>query len=183
MLLKLTAAAALLMSLMLAQDASSSYAGQTWVGLLVSASCPAPAQRSPASKQSELTTTNRVTTPAVDSSGTRGESKVNESTEAERATRKDVPLTGDLNSQKTSQDAGWKQAKRQAASLGRSCDIGSDSKEFALLLPDGKMLRFTDLANAGIEKQLGPGKRHTIYRVQVVGKIENGKIALDSIQM
>lgn len=171
------------MSFLLAQDASSSYSGQTWVGLLVSASCPAPAESTRASKESDLTTTNRVTTPAVDSSGTRGESKVNESSEAERATRKSVPLTGDLNSRRSSRDAGWKEAKREAASLDRSCRVGSDTAQFALLLPDGKMMRFSDLANAGIAKQLVPGKAHTIYRVQVVGKIENGVIALDSIQM
>ncbi|MGA2598846.1 MAG: hypothetical protein ABSH09_17860 [Bryobacteraceae bacterium] len=169
-----------------AQDVHSSYAGQTWVGLLVSSSCAAPAESKSAMKQSDLTVSDRVTTPAVDAAGTRGESKVNETSEAERSTRKDVPLTGDVSAHNSTADAGWRQAKRQAATLGAGCRIGDDTNQFALLLPDGKTIRFDNLANAGIAKQIASQNsptKTTIYRVQVVGKLENGMIALDNIQL
>ncbi len=92
------------LSVIAAQDVHSSYAGQTWVGLLVSSSCTAPAETKSAMNQSDLTVSDRVTTqvttPAVDAAGTRGESKVNETSEADRSTRKDVPLTGDVSAHK-----------------------------------------------------------------------------------
>jgi hypothetical protein len=76
------AGALFVLSSIAAQDVHSSYAGQTWVGLLVSSSCAAPAESKSAMKQSDLTVSDRVTTPAVDAAGTRGESKVGETSEA-----------------------------------------------------------------------------------------------------
>ncbi len=184
------AAAVFSMGVLLAQQTGvpnkstqTSYSGQTWVGLLVAASCPAPAESSRAMKQSELTVTDRVTTPSVDASGTRGNSKVNASPPSEPATRRDVPLTGDIGAVKTVADPGWQQAKRQARALAPGCRVSAATSQFALLLPNGRLLRFDDLANAGIVKQLPPAAEKKIYRVQVVGKIENNAIALDSIQI
>ncbi len=182
-ILKFVAGALFSVALLAAQNVPSSYAGQTWVGLLVSSSCPAPSESKSAMGQSDLTVSDRVTTPAVDASGTRGESKVGETNEAERSTRKDFPLTGDVNARKSTADAGWRQAKRQASTLGSGCKIGDDTNQFSLVLPDGRMIRFDNLANAGIAKQIASQKKNTIYRVQVIGKLENGAIALDSIQL
>ncbi len=183
-------AAGFSVALLVAQQASSpnkaartSYAGQTWVGLLVAASCPAPAESSRAMKQSELTVTDRVTTPSVDSAGTRGNSTANASTSGEPTTRRNVPLTGDIAAAKTGADAGWQRAKRQAAALAPACRVSTATTQFALLLPDGRVLHFDDLANSGIAKQLPAVSGNKIYRVQVVGKIENNTIALDSIQI
>jgi hypothetical protein len=94
-----------------------------------------------------------------------------------------VPQTGDLFTGKSGADPAWAKAKRQARALASGCKVDSNTLSFALLLPDGKMLRFDDLANSAIAKRMEAGKSATIYRVQVVGKLENGMVALDSIQM
>jgi hypothetical protein len=157
------------------------YSGQTWVGLLVSASCPAPSK---ATDQSDMTITDRVTTPAVDASGTRGESTALDTRE-QPGTRTSLPATGDVlgSKAKSESDNAWKKAKRQASSLKPVCRVDANTPHFALLLPDGGMLHFADEADAAILKQLPAESKSTIYRVQVAGKLENGRIALDSIQM
>jgi hypothetical protein len=55
------------------------------------------------------------------------------------------------------------------------------------LLPDGSALEFDELANEGISHQLpslpaGTAERR-VLRVFVQGKLQNGKIALDSVRM
>lgn len=186
-LLRTTTTAVFAIAALCAQNAGTAnrsvgaYSGQTWVGLLVSADCAAPSQ---ATSQSQMTVTDRVTTPAVDNAGTRGESNALEPSDSNgAASRKDMPQTGDvLAKRKARADANWAHAHAQAKSLGAACRVGSNSSRFALLLRDGKMLRFDDLANAAIQKRLSSGGAASIYRVQVVGKLENGAIALDNIQ-
>lgn len=166
---------------MLSAQEKSSYAGKTWVGLLVSGSCQgqnhagnAPDQ---ATKEADrLGISDRVTTPAVDDAGTRGD------TAANRGKDTKVPRTGNISASAGGADPGWQPAKRQAASLGSSCRVTSASHRFGLLLPTGEMLRFDDLSDGKIARQLPPGGPR-ILRVQVVGKLQNGAIALDSIQM
>jgi len=162
-----------------ANRSTRAYSGQTWVGLLVSASCPVPSK---ATDQSDMTVTDRVTTPAVDASGTRGESTAMDSRE-QAASHTDFPVTGDVLGAKGKSDGAWKKAKRQASSLKSACRVDPNTPHFALLLPDGGMLHFDDEADAAILKQLPTASKSTIYRVQVEGKLENGRIALDSIQM
>lgn len=66
------------------QSSSTSYMGQTWVGILTSAECGAGDSaagskgKSESERAAELTTTDRVTTPAVDASGTRGSATGND---------------------------------------------------------------------------------------------------------
>jgi hypothetical protein len=162
----------------------SNYLGQTWVGLLVSSTCPA-AKHTPATAEADRTVSARVTTPDVDASGTRGSS---ETGKADPAVRGDVPQTGDLsmgNSRKI-KDPGWKQARRQASSLDAACHVGPDTRQFALMLNDGTLLRFDDAANSKIIEQLksrGVSEKSKIFRAQVVGKLDNGAVALDEIRM
>lgn len=164
---------------------NSSYLGKTWVGLLVSGSCPAGSKQSAAMQEADRTVGDRVTTPAVDTAGTRGSSEQGNTVPAARG---DVPQMGDISVRAKGKikDAGWEQARRQGSSLDSACRVNSETRSFALLLPDGKILRFADLAGAKISEQLqsrGVSGTGRILRVQVTGKLENGAIALDQIQM
>ncbi len=181
--------AALVCSALLpAQPAKSaaSYAGQTWVGLLVSASCDASRLKKgiAADTESDLTTANRVTTPAVDSGGTRGQGEVQEPG-SNAPQHNVVPKTGDVHDRTKAADPDWKAAQKQAARLGDTCGVDASTQQFALILPDGHVLRFDDLASQGIAKQLKAraAGHKSIYRVQAAGKLQNGRIALDTIQM
>lgn len=173
--------------LMMAQkpESGASYYGKTWVGLLVSGSCQAGGKHTKATAEADRTVTDRVTTPAVDNTGTRGSS---EPEKPAPATRGDVPQTGDLSVRDNGKirDKGWKQAQHQAASLATGCRVDPDTHAFALLQPDGSLLRFDDVANTKIVEQLRsrglsePGK---VLRVQVTGKLQGGALAIDQIQM
>jgi hypothetical protein len=170
-----------------AAQSRADYAGQTWVGLLVPDSCDAShAKNSKTKSQSEadLTVNDRVTTPAVDASGTRGQSKVlSDPATTGGADRQESPMTGDVLQSSGSVDPSWKAARRQAESLGQGCRVEASTSRFALLLPDGRMLRFDDVANQGITKQLGTANRGKgVLRVQAAGKMQNGLIALDTIR-
>ena len=61
------------------------------------------------------------------------------------------------------------------------------TNRFALVMPDGSMLQFDDLANQAIARQLPASaegaQQGRIFRVSVQGKLQNGKIALTSIQI
>lgn len=170
-----------------AQTASqSAYRGQSWVGLLVPTACEKGKSqadhRSKSTRDADLTVSGRTTTPAVDGAGTRGSATASET----GATKQSVPETGDvLANGKSSGDPGWGAAHKQAQSLGESCSLSASTAQFALLLPDGTKLQFDELANQSIAKQLSlpstGGK--VVLRVSVQGKLQNGKIALDSIQM
>lgn len=185
--MKLWIAALLGAGLIAAQkpENGASYLGKSWVGLLVSDTCPAHSKHNAAREEADRTVTDRVTTPAVDSAGTRGSSEQGKTIPAARG---DVPQTGDVSirDQGKIRDTGWKQARDQASSLDAACRVNSGTRDFSLLLPDGAVLRFDDLANTKIAEQLqsrgmsGPGR---ILRVQVIGKLENGTLALDQIQM
>jgi len=164
------------------------YMGQTWVGLLVSDAC-APANA--AAQTSNLTVNGRTTTPAVDSAGTRGQAGMEQGT-AERMTSTTAkPQTGDVlarGSRKSgAEDAGWAAARKQAEHLAARCRVGPDTQRFALLTPDGRYVAFDDAANGTIAKQVqaqyGAAGGNAILRVQVAGKLENGKIAVDTVQM
>lgn len=163
----------------------ASYYGQSWVGLLVSGSCQSGGTHNQATAEADRTVTDRVTTPAVDRAGTRG------SSEPEKplpATRGDVPQTGDLSVRETGKikDKGWKEARRQAASLDSGCRVNPDTRVFALILADGTLIRFDDLANTKIAEQLrsrGMSEAGKILRVQVIGKRQGGMLAIDQIQM
>jgi hypothetical protein len=65
--------------------------------------------------------------------------------------------------------------------------VDANTTKFALLLPDGKMLQFDDLANEAVAKQLPSfpvgARSRKVLRVLVQGKIQNGQLALDSIRM
>lgn len=173
--------------LMAAQNpnSASSYLGQTWVGLLVSSSCQGSARYTSASEEANRTVSDRVTTPAVDNAGTRGSSEPGENVPSAKG---DIPQTGDLSvrDNKKIKDAGWREARRQASTLNSTCRVSAETRTFALLLPDGSLLRFDDLANSKIAGQLGmrvSAGTAKILRVQVVGKLQTGMIALDEIQM
>lgn len=161
------------------------YLGQTWVGLLVSSNCPAMEKRTSGTREADRTVTDRVTTPAVDDIGTRGSSQSGSNTPAARG---DVPQTGDLSiaDSRKIKDPGWKQARRQSMSLDPGCHVSTDTRKFALMLPDGRLLPFDDVANTKIIEQLktrGLSAKPKILRVQVAGKLENGAVAIDEIQM
>jgi len=167
--------------------AQSDYHGQSWVGLLVTDKCEgASASTDRESKrEADMTTTGRTTTPAVDSAGTRGSAEREATQSTEKLAK---PETGDvLSRSKSSTDRAWTAAHRQARSLGASCTVDANTMKFALLLPDGKMLEFDELANQSIAKQLpslpSGEKNRRVLRVAVHGKMQNGRIALDSIQM
>jgi hypothetical protein len=190
--LKIATAAAFCAGILFAQTESpskekSNYAGQTWVGLLVADACrTAPRSGAAAMAEAErLSPTDRVTTPAVDEAGSRGSA----TTERKRNVENAVPRTGDVNSKKpeAESDSGWKQARRQAASLDASCRVNSGVRKFALLLADGSMLRFDDLGDSKIAAQIQAngrlGGRGNIFRVQVTGKLQDGAIALDNLQL
>lgn len=170
------------------RSSTAAYAGKSWVGLLVSASCSSPDAKpaTPADDEAALTVTDRVTTPAVDQSGTRGKSTLqtvpNAAGESSRAAE---PRTGDVADHGASNDPKWKAAQKQARSLAAGCAVDASTRQFALLLPDGKTLQFDELANQGIVKQLGvnPPPRKIVLRVQAAGKLQNGRIALDSITL
>lgn len=175
-----------------AQDhVQKAYQGQSWVGLLVASDCKAgasgAADRSKANAESDLTTHGRTTTPAVDASGTRGQSTELVQSPNHAGDKQQVPKTGDvLGGTGQSIDPGWAPAREQAKSLGDSCAIESRTARYALLMADGSRLEFDDVANQAIAKQAqsatGSGGKK-ILRVSVHGKLQNGKIALTSIQM
>jgi hypothetical protein len=183
----LLSAGILLMGVLAAQNPSSSasYSGQSWVGLLVSGSCDASHARkqSRAEGEANLTTADRVTTPGVDASGTRGQTAAQSGTT--EAPHNAVPKTGDIHDALPVSDPEWKTALNQAASLRATCAVDPTSDGFSLLLPDGRILRFDALANQAISKQLkhSYGGRKSIFRVQVSGKLQHGEIALDTIQI
>jgi hypothetical protein len=174
------------------QNASpDAYRGQSWVGLLVTAACDKGTkghpERSKTDRESDLTVTSRTTTPAVDQSGTRGSSTALEQGANTPSDKGVLPGTGDVLSKKSSTDRGWAAARRQGQSLAHSCVVRPDTTAFALLLPDGSALEFDELANEGISHQLpslpaGTAERR-VLRVFVQGKLQNGKIALDSVRM
>ena len=173
--------------LMMAQkpESGASYYGKTWVGLLVSGSCQSGGKHTMATAEADRTVTDRVTTPAVDSSGTRGSS---EPEKAMPASRGDFPQTGDLSVRDNGkiQDKGWKQAQHQATSLAPGCRVNPDTQAFALLQQDGSLLRFDDVANSKIVEQLrsrGMSEAGKILRVKVTGKLQGGALAIDQIQM
>jgi hypothetical protein len=156
------------------------YQGQSWVGLLVSASCD-KSHTGKSNRESDLTVDRRTTTPPVDDAGTRGSSDTKATDE-----KQSMPETGDvLDKGKSPTDPGWLAARKQAQSLGASCAVGANATRFALLLSNGKMLQFDELANQAIAKQLSarPAGTGKFIRVSVQGKLQDGKIALDSIQM
>jgi hypothetical protein len=165
-------------------DSGSSYAGQSWVGLLVSATCDTShvAKRSAIENEANLTTSDRTTTPAIDASGTRGQATAPESGST-MTPHNAVPKTGDIREAAATSDPGWKTARKQAASLPAACGVDTSTTRFSLILPDGRALRFDDLANQGIVKQLKANDRShkSILRVQATGKLQHGEIALDSI--
>ena len=136
--MKLWIAALLGAGLIAAQkpENSASYLGQSWVGLLVSGSCPDHSKHNAATDEANRTVTDRVTTPAVDNAGTRGSSEQGKTIPAARG---DVPQTGDVSIRDKDKirDLGWKQARQQASSLDAACRINSGTREFSLLLPDG----------------------------------------------
>lgn len=163
----------------------SKYLGKTWVGLLVSSTCPANTKHTLATNEADRTVSDRVTTPAVDASGTRGSADTGGNTPASRG---DVPQTGDLGvaGNRNIKDSGWTEARRQASSLDATCQVGTGTREFALMLKDGALLRFDEAANAKIVDQLktrGVSTKGKILRVQIVGKLDNGTLAVDEIQM
>jgi hypothetical protein len=156
------------------------YQGQSWVGLLVSASCD-KSHGSKSNRESDLTVDHRTTTPAVDDAGTRGSAETKAVDE-----KQSMPETGDvLDKGKSATDPGWKAARKQAQALDASCAVGAEVTRFALLLSNGKMVQFDELANQAITKQLSarPAGTGKFIRVSVQGKLQDGKIALDSIQM
>ena len=173
---------------LLAQQGSD-YSGQTWLGLLAPATCDkssgVQSKASNSTRESDLTVSSRTTTPAVDQSGTRGSSTALDPA-SKPPSGGDAHL-GDLLAKGSSGDAAWKAARKQARSLGDQCIVQRDTKQFALILPGGETLAFDDLANQAIEKQLpawpASGKVKRVLRVSVVGKLQNGKIALTSIRM
>ncbi len=173
-----------------ANKPSTDYLGQNWVGLLTSADCRASgsAAKRALDSASDDTTSGRTTTPAVDQSGTRGSSTAGGSP-SEAATHDVLPRTGDVHSREKEvvKDAGFTAARKQASSLPSSCGVMSNTREFALLLPDGKAVPFDDVANNSIVKQLqgrsGDSGKGVFLRVRVTGKMQNGRIALDSIRM
>jgi len=185
--MKLWIVAMLGAGLTMAQNPNSgaSYYGKTWVGLLVSGSCQSGGKHTRATAEADRTVTDRVTTPAVDSTGTRGSSEPEKPMPAARG---DVPQTGDLSVRDNGKirDKGWKQAQHQAASLAAGCRVNPDTSAFALLQPDGSLLRFDDVANTKIVDQLrsrGTAESGKVLRVQVTGKLQGGALAIDEIQM
>lgn len=173
--------------------AESTYGGQSWLGLLVPASCEAVANSaknvSAATREAELTVTDRTTTPAVDQSGTRGQSTALDPGANPPSGKGTMPQTGDVLSPggASATDPAWKAARRQAASLGAGCKVATGTAQFALLLPGGSALRFDDLANQAIVKQMpslpADSRNDRVFRVSVQGKLQNGKIALNSMRM
>lgn len=170
--------------------ARHAYAGQAWVGLLVADSCEtgarSAANKSKSSRESDLTVNGRTTTPAVDDAGTRGSSSTLDDARRAPGEKQMKPETGDILAPSTSStDPGWEPARKQARSLRPSCALDPHANRFALLLPDGTLLHFDTLANEAITTQfsaLPPAATNPkYYRVSVQGKLQNGKIALDSI--
>lgn len=169
----------------------AAYQGQSWVGLLVSASCESgskAADRNKANHESDMTVNGRTTTPAVDQSGTRGSSSALDNDAKPTTEKQTMPATGDVMAKgKSSADPGWASARKQAQGLGSACALDANSAKFALLLSDGSMLQFDDLANQAIAKQMpalpAGAKTRKFLRVSVQGKLQNGKVALNGIQM
>ena len=190
--MRILAALAICGSMVVAQNtAQDSYRGQSWVGLLIPSGCdkvtrshPAPGK---AERESDLTVTSRTTTPAVDQSGTRGSSTTLEEGANTPSDKGVLAESGDVLSKKSSKDRGWAAARRQGQALGKSCIVRPDTTSFALLLPDGSTLEFDQLANEGISRQLpslpSAAAERRVLRVFVQGKLQNGKIALDSVRM
>jgi hypothetical protein len=170
--------------------AQKAYEGQSWVGLLVSADCltgkTGTADRSRATTESDLTVNGRVTTPQVDESGTRGQSTELMDGAKPVTEKQRLPHTGDVLARNTSSiDPGWAAARRQARSLNDVCGLQADTRRFALILADGSKLEFDEVANQAIAPQVPavPSNGRRILRVSVQGKLQNGRIALTSIQM
>lgn len=169
-----------------AQTESSSYGGQTWVGLLVADTCHVKIA-SPATAEAEMTLGSRTTTPAVDRSGTRGQSTALDPTAKPPAdSKRSIPYVGPIDSKLPTglNDPGWDAARKQARKLHGECRIRSDSSRFLLVLPDGLALPLDDLANAGVRMQLPAlPEGGNIFRVQITGKLQNGKIGLNNIRI
>jgi hypothetical protein len=85
------------------------------------------------------------------------------------------------------EDRGWSQAKKQATNLRSTCRVGMDTRQFALLLPDGRTIPFDERGNETIVKQMtasqGGISKPTVFRVSVAGKLEQGRIAVDTIRL
>lgn len=170
---------------------SADYTGQSWVGLLVPAGCDKTAGNkanpSRANRESDLTVNGRTTTPAVDRSGTRGQSTALDPTANPPSSKGVMPQTGDVLAGAAATDPQWSTARKQARAMGEQCKVQPTTNRFALLLPDGRTLAFDDLANQAILKQMpsmpASGKNDRVFRVYVTGKLQGGIIALDSIRM
>ncbi|MGI8741209.1 MAG: hypothetical protein ACR2NN_01300 [Bryobacteraceae bacterium] len=72
--------------------------------------------------------------------------------------------------------------------LDASCRIGEHTSAFALLLEDGKLVRFDEAANSKIAQQLHsqPDRlqhKTKTFRVKVKGELQNGTISVDSIEI
>ena len=163
-------------------DAQSAYLGHQWTGLLVPAGCESGSKR--AEDEAAITTSGRTTTPAIDESGTRGQAGEMDRTDRTHG-RSESPRLGDvLNDNVKSTDSEWADARKQAKSLGAACRLTPGVDRFALVLPNGRVLPLDDAANVTVSKRVsGALPKATIIRVHVAGKLRDGKISVDTIQM
>ena len=99
--------------------------------------------------------------------------------------RRESPRLGDvLNTEGKSNDPEWTHARRQAESLPVACRLAGGVDQFAIVLPNGQVVPFDDAANVTITKRIsGAVQKPTIIRVHIAGKLNSGKISVDTIRM
>lgn len=109
----------------------------------------------------------RTTTPPIDDKGTRGKA---DTATPNRVYRKD----------------GGPDRKPDANHLDASCRIGQHTSAFALLLDDGKLVRFDEAGNSTIVQQLQSQDRVAhktkIFRAKVKGGLQNDLLSVDSLE-
>lgn len=114
---------------------------------------------------------DRTTTPPVDDKGTRGKATMNNTPAKDAANR-----TGASGARSPDPDK-----------LDASCRVGQHTTAFALLLNDGKLMRFDEAGNSKIAQQLqNPDRlehKTKIFRTKVKGVLQNGIISIDSIEI
>ena len=151
------------------------------------------AKTSPASPREQNTTYEQTQNqPDRRSTGTADRADTRKSSEATSATsdlKNSTPETANNNSSNTAlknEDA-WIAAEKIAGNMDKTCHISSQTTSFALRLPDGRMIPFSEASNSKIASQIQStnrlGDKTKIFRVIVTGSMQGDRITLESLKL
>ena len=134
----------------------------------------------------ERNTTYEQTQNQADRADTR---KSSEATSATSDLKNSTPETANNNSSNTAlknEDA-WIAAEKIAGNMDKTCHISSQTTSFALRLPDGRIIPFSEASNSKIASQIQSTNRLAdktkIFRVIVAGSMQGDRISLESLKL